>query len=148
MREYRDLIWHVCKDYSLNAAWEVEDAFQEVLCVLWRDLDSFKGWSSTKTWVYRVATNTMLMIKRKHSNKPTDALVIDKEEAAPDMENFHLLMQLIDNLGEKDSQIVHAHLDGFKYDEIADMTGMTPASVAMRISRAKKKLREQYNRTT
>lgn len=31
----RDMIWHVCESYSLSAAWETEDAFQEVLCVLW-----------------------------------------------------------------------------------------------------------------
>lgn len=31
---HRDLIWHVCADYSLSAAWEAQDAVQEVLCVV------------------------------------------------------------------------------------------------------------------
>lgn len=28
---HRDMIWHICTDYSLSAAWEVQDAVQEVL---------------------------------------------------------------------------------------------------------------------
>ena len=70
----RDMIWHVCQSYTLSAAWETEDAFQEVLCVLWRDLEAFDGRSSERTWVYRVATNTLLMLKRKAGNRPQQTI--------------------------------------------------------------------------
>lgn len=39
----QDLIWHVCSDYSLSAAYEIEDGVQEVLCALWRSSTSLKG---------------------------------------------------------------------------------------------------------
>ena len=55
------------------------------------------------------------------------------------------LQQLIDRLEEKESIIVRAHLDGFSYEEIADAMGMTTAMVAMRLLRAKKKLKKMYD---
>lgn len=69
----QDLIWHVCSDYSLSAAYEVEDGVQEVLCALWRYFDKFEGRSSDRTWVYKVATNAMLMLYRKAGNRTTGA---------------------------------------------------------------------------
>lgn len=69
----QDLIWHVCSDYSLSAAYEVEDGVQEVLCALWRYFDKFEGRSSERTWVYKVATNAMLMLYRKAGNRTTGA---------------------------------------------------------------------------
>ena len=56
------MLWHICSDYSLGRAWRIEDCLQEVICILWRDFSKFEGRSSEKTWVYRVATNTMLML--------------------------------------------------------------------------------------
>lgn len=145
--QHRDLIWHVCSDYTLSAAWEPEDAFQEVLCNLWRNLDQYRGSSGAATWIYRIATNTMLMIKRKISNQPqTDAPVADTR-TADDHEDFRELMQLVDTLGEPDSTIVRAHLDGFDQHEIAHMTGLALPTVARRMANAKKWLREQFNKT-
>ena len=80
VKRHRDLIWHVCADYSLSAAWEVQDAVQEVLCVLWRDFETFSGRSSERTWVYRVASNTMISLKRRQNNVPQAVL----EEVAED----------------------------------------------------------------
>ena len=145
LSRHRNMLWQMCQDYRYSAAWEVEDAFQEVLIVLWRDFEQFEGRSSEKTWVYRVATNTLMMLKRKISNQPQGEAPAQEDSAAPDTENYNLLMQLVDNLGGKDSQIVHAYLDGFEYKEIAEMHNMNEGAVAMRISRAKKKLRKQYS---
>ena len=122
----RDIIWSVCKAYSFSAAWEPEDAMQEVLCVLWRDYDTFKGRSSERTWVYRVATTTMLMLKRKSSNRPQPSA--EDRQASDNVssdEGYSYLMQMIESMDERDAQIVTAHLHGFKQTEIATMTGIT-----------------------
>ncbi|MBR3710917.1 MAG: hypothetical protein IKM99_08155, partial [Bacteroidales bacterium] len=59
------LLWHICSEFNLGKAWNTEDCMQEVIYVLWRDFGQFEGRSSERTWVYRVATNAMLMLKRK-----------------------------------------------------------------------------------
>lgn len=138
----RDLIWHVCSTYRLSAAWQVEDAFHEVLLELWRDFDSFGKRSSERTWVYRVASNTMISIKRRRGNQPTEDA--DLAEAAVQPDGYPLLAELIEALDEVDYRIVKAHLYGFGYSEIARMTGLTVAAVSMRLTRAKRKLRKLY----
>lgn len=143
----RDTIWSVCRSFSLSAAWEPEDAFQEVLCTLWRDMDDFQGRSSERTWVYRVATTTLLMLKRKQSNQPqpsAEALPSDAVGDAGVEGGYSLLMQMIESLDEPDAQIVTAHLHGFSQIEIARMTGLSLPTVARRMARAKKWLKNQY----
>ncbi len=143
----RDMIWHLCQSYSLSAAWETQDAFQEVLCVLWRDLDTFNGRSSEKTWVYRVATNTLLMLKRKASNQPQTSVephTLETPPANDGDEGYRILLQMIGSLEEKDAQIVLAHLHGFNQNEIAAMTGMSLPTVTRHMSKAKKWLKKQY----
>ncbi|MBR1849781.1 MAG: sigma-70 family RNA polymerase sigma factor [Bacteroidales bacterium] len=140
---HRDLIWHICSDYSLSAAWETEDAFQEVLCALWRDMNQFEGRSSERTWIYRVASNTMLMLKRRQSNRPAPNGTALPQTAETN-DNYNLLLQLIDQLPDADCRIVRAHLDGFSNAEIATICGSTTAAIAMKLSRIKKKLKHKY----
>ena len=146
----RGLIWHVCSDYSLGRAWRIEDCMQEVIYNLWRDFSKFEGRSSEKTWVYRVATNTMLMLRRKDTRSPIvesfNQLEINNITSETNDENYMQLLQLIDFLPEKDGVAIRAHLDGFSYQEIAMMTHSTLGAVAMRIARIKKRLRRMYEK--
>lgn len=141
----RDLIWHVCSDYTFSAAWETQDAFQEVLCTLWRDMDSFQGKSSERTWVYRVASNTLMALKRRMSNQPqADLNDYRPDEAAPDTEAHDHLMQLVEQLDDLDAQIVHAYLHGFSQEETAQICGCSVPTVARHLAKAREWLRENY----
>lgn len=145
------LIWHICSDYSLGKAWKVEDCMQEVIVSLWRYFDTFKGKSSERTWIYRVATNTMLMLRRKDSKSPLMERIdnqkeIDNLSYEGQDENYQQLLQLIDELPEENGIIIRAHLDGFSYQEIASMTNLTEGAVAMRIVRTKKQLKEMFDK--
>ena len=141
----RDTLWHVCVDYGLSDAWEPQDAFQEVLVALWNDFDTLKETKAEKVWAYRVASHTMLRIKRKYSNRPQGETVeVDAEHVTTQDENYNSLLQLIDALDEDDTFVVRAYLDGFSYREIAQMTGRSTGAVAMQLSRAKQKIRDSY----
>ena len=147
---HKAMIWHICSDYSLGNAWNTEDCMQEVMISLWRSFNSFEGRSSEKTWVWRVATNTMLMLQRKNVRSPqTDAIekeIIDKKGNEPSNDNSLQLRQLIETLPEESGTIIRAFLDGFSYKEIAEMTGSSVGAVAMRITRIKRKLKNMYER--
>ena len=140
VQEHKDLIWQVCQDYSLSAAWTAKDAFQEVLCKLWKDLDQFKGQSSERTWIYRLATNTLREIKRKKSNQPAPEAPTDILHTTTPSQQYDLEC-IIASLDEPDATIVRASLDGFDYSEIAQITHLTIAAVAMRLSRVKQKIK-------
>ncbi len=137
----KDMLWHVCQDYRLSAAWTVDDAFQEVLCSLWRDIGQYKGASSERTWAYRVAVNTMLSLKRKKSNQPSaDPPATEDEVCKPS--DLLDLEGLIENLGEPDATILRASIDGFDYSEIAEITQLSVGAIGMRLSRAKDKIKK------
>jgi RNA polymerase sigma-70 factor (ECF subfamily) len=145
------LIWHICSDYNLGKVWKVEDCMQEVIVSLWRYFDTFEGRSSEQTWIYRVATNTMLMLRRKDIKNPTTEQ-IDVHSEINDMsyeahdDNSQLLRQLINELPEENGMIIRAHLDGFSYKEIAEMTNLTEGTIAMRITRIKLQLKEMFEK--
>lgn len=140
---HRDLIWSVCKRFRLSAAWQTEDAFNEVLCALWQSGDSFSGRSTERTWVFRVANNTLVSLARRIDNQSQGAA--PATEAAYSTEEEYHLAELIEQLEEPDRTIVRSHLYGFKHAETAKMVGMSTAAVSMRLTRALRKLRKLYN---
>ena len=123
---------------------------QEVMISLWRSFGSFEGRSSEKTWVWRVATNTMLMLRRKSdriiATESMENGMKSEPVSAPLDEGLRQLSQLIDALPEKDATAIRAFLDGFSYKEIAEMSGSTVGAVAMRIARTKRKLKLMYEK--
>ena len=144
IHRHRDMIWSICKSYRLSAAWTTEDAFHEVLCDLWRGYGSFDNRSSERTWVYRVATNTMLTLTRKIGNQPT----IDARDYPVPLyrfDDYYDLVEMIEATPEPDRTIIKAHAQGFSYAEIANITGLKIGAVSMRLTRALRKLRKQYN---
>lgn len=147
---HKAMIWHICSDYRLGSAWKTEDCVQEVILSLWRSFESFEGRSSEKTWVWRVATNTMLMLQRKDVRSPQTEPIemenVDKKGDETDNDNYQQLQQLIEALPEESGIVIRAFLDGFSYKEIAKMTGSSVGAVAMRIARTKRKLRNMFER--
>ena len=147
---HKAMIWHICSDYRLGSAWNTEDCVQEVIMNLWRSFNSFEGRSSEKTWVWRVATNTMLMLRRKDVKSPQTESIetdsIDKKDDETSNESYQQLQQLIEALPEESGVVIRAFLDGFSYKEIAEMTNSSVGAVAMRIARLKRKLRKMYER--
>ena len=147
---HKAMIWHICSDYTLGKAWKTEDCIQEVMISLWRSFGTFEQRSSEKTWVWRVATNTMLMLKRKEDRSPKTESIeefrVDEKDDEPGNEKYKQLQQLINMLPEESGTIIRAFLDGFSYKEIAEMTGSSVGAVAMRIARLKQKLKIMYER--
>ena len=147
---HKAMIWHICSDYNIGKAWKTEDCVQEVLVSLWRSFGAFEGRSSEKTWVWRVATNTMLMLRRKDVRSPQtesiDTVSMDDKDDGPSNESYQQLQQLIEALPEESGTIIRAFLDGFSYKEIADMTGSSVGAVAMRIARTKRRLKQMYEK--
>jgi RNA polymerase sigma-70 factor (ECF subfamily) len=143
IHRHKDLIWSVCKHYRLSAAWQTEDAFNEVLCALWQGYGSFDGKSKERTWVFKVANNTMISIARRLNNQHVAAPSVP-EQAYGREDSYHL-RQMIDTLDEPDKTILKSHLYGFSYAEIAKSVGLSAGAVSMRLTRTIRKLRKIYN---
>jgi RNA polymerase sigma-70 factor (ECF subfamily) len=54
----------------LGSATDADDAVQEALWRAWRRLDGFEHRSSLRTWLYRIATNVCIDMRRRRSLQP------------------------------------------------------------------------------
>jgi RNA polymerase sigma-70 factor (TIGR02960 family) len=54
----------------LGSFQDAEDALQETLLAAWQGLGGFEGRASLRTWLYRIATNRCLNMRRSASRRP------------------------------------------------------------------------------
>jgi RNA polymerase sigma-70 factor (ECF subfamily) len=54
----------------LGSLQDAEDALQDALLAAWQGLGGFEGRASLRTWLYRIATNRCLNVRRSASRRP------------------------------------------------------------------------------
>jgi RNA polymerase sigma-70 factor (ECF subfamily) len=54
----------------LGSLQDAEDALQDTLLTAWRGLGGFEGRASLRSWLYRIATNRCLNVRRAASRRP------------------------------------------------------------------------------
>ena len=131
------------------------DLLQEIHLHLWRSFAHFDGRCSHRTWVYRVAHNvaTGHVIRQRRIR---DSLVsIEDIESMPDNDQGELaasqaealarLSMLIQRLKPLDRQIIVCYLEGMEANSIGEITGLSPANVAMKVHRIKNILKRWFD---
>lgn len=149
--QHNGILYKIGRSYTTEEA-DFKDLYQEMLIQLWKSLDKFRGKSKISTWIYRVALNTALTYKRKSKRrKPTDGLdKMNEKMACQDDEaiemvketeqKIELLYKCINLLKKDERAIILLHLDGRKYEEIAEIIGLTKNHVGVKIKRIKDRL--------
>ncbi len=124
-----------------------KDLFQEIVVSLWKAYPSFRGQAKVSTWFYRVALNTAITNHRRDKRSvPLQALDMASVELYTGRleddgdEDVQLLYEAISKLTTIDKAIMLLYLEERPYQEISQVLGISPASVGMRIMRAKEKL--------
>lgn len=143
VRQNRSTIYTVCYMFSTDAD-EVADMFQEVLIRLWNGFASFSGRSDVKTWIYRVALNTCITIDRKKKRGKKAVLEMDVDyfnSKEVKSEQAQMLHSRITRLQPLDRAIILLWLEDISYDEIADIIGITPKNVSVRLYRIRQQLK-------
>lgn len=127
------------------------DLEQEMLVALWRAQASFRGDSSERTWVYRIAHNVAAshVARAIRARRDADVLSIaPPRAAAPDdvaqgRETIGRLERRLTQLDVASRQLVLLALEGCSTAEIAEVTGLTATNVTTRLSRLRKQLAEE-----
>ncbi|MBO4955822.1 MAG: sigma-70 family RNA polymerase sigma factor [Muribaculaceae bacterium] len=143
------LINKVCYMYAEDSQ-HLQDLRQEVLTNIWEGLAGYKGDAKLSTWIYRVAINTCVSYIRRYSNK-TDNCRLDavsgvelsSAHSQGEMTTREMLTEMyamIGHLGRLDKAVILLWLDGYSYDDIAALVGISKNNVAVRLHRAKSRL--------
>lgn len=148
IKENQGVIFKITTLYTYNQD-DQQDLYQDVVYQLWKSFDSFRAESKISTWIYRIALNTALT-RLKKSKRMGNAISIDKvvmqqtENYNPEFEEKLKLMYVhIKELNVLEKGLMLLLLEGKKYEEIAEITGLSPSNVGTRISRIKQKMKQQ-----
>lgn len=146
LSRYDAVVRRVCFMYSGISA-DFEDLYQETVANLWNGFDSFRGEANISTWIYRAAVNTCITWLRRNSRHRNtrsldEAITLVAGDDEEHRRQLALMYRLISQLSPLDRAIVMMWLDGRRYEEIAEVMGIAKAVVAVRLHRAKGKLKE------
>jgi len=154
--KYQDKIYNLCR-HMLQNAHDAEDAAQDVFIKAYQNLNRFKPEASLLTWLYRIAINTCIDYSRKpffeslfKTSKEGDVFAIDQLSNSPSPERLyeskqisHAIQLALGRLSEKlRTVIVLKEIEGFSYEEIAEILEVSIGTVKSRISRAREELKE------
>jgi len=122
-----------------------EDLYQEMVLQLWKSYPSYRGDAVFSTWMYRVALNTALGMKRKFRffslpEGEYPGVSVDMEPGFEHSENLRLLYRAVSRLKELEKALILLWLDEKSYREISDTLGISEKNVSVMLVRVKTKL--------
>ncbi len=148
LREHGPALWRVIASYAPPGA-ERDDLAQDVLVAVWQALPRFRGESSARSFVLRIAHNRGLSHAWGRARQPragpelpdvpdprpgADEQVATNERAERFLRHLRTL-----SLGHR--EVLALALEGLPHAEIAAIVGITPENVAVRLGRARDALR-------
>src|SRR5207247_10003523 len=165
VRTYSGPIYHVAYRMTGDAA-EASDAVQDIFLKIFRNIGGFKGEAALKTWIFKIAfseiLNRLRWWKRRHrfstmslddppNGSPASEYVADAgptpEEILQSKEREGAIQKALSRLSrEHRSIVVLRDIEGFSYNEIADVLGISMGTVKSRLARARADLKKSLMR--
>lgn len=160
VRRYGDYLYRVALRLARSEA-EARDAVQDVFVSVLRNLDSFAGRASLKTWLYRLTVNATLMRMRAARRRrevsvdelvpPLEGMRVEPEwsfseslEASSEREEVRAAVRdAIDRLPDRyRTVLVLRDIEGHDTREVAVLLGDTEGNVKVRLHRARAALKK------
>ena len=141
----------------VGTAQEAEDVVQDALLSAWRSMASFQG-GSFRAWVFRIATNRSIDVirqRRRRGELPLEppegdevewaepvAPGPDPAELASQAEALTAVEEALQGVpAEQRAALLLRDVEGFSYEEIAQITAVEVGTVKSRIHRARTAVR-------
>ncbi|MBQ8510659.1 MAG: sigma-70 family RNA polymerase sigma factor [Clostridia bacterium] len=161
VQAYEKMVYNTIKMKVVNAE-DALDLSQEVFVKIWKSIGSYRGDCRFSTWVYRIATNACFDHLRRNV-LPTDSMTGAPDEdgderpldvadeslsASPERtleqrETVTAVRAAIAQLSEEQQEVVLLRdIEGYTYEEIAEMLHLEIGTVKSRLNRARAHLRE------
>ena len=145
--QHQRIIYKVCLLYAKDKD-DLADLYQEAVCNLWKNFDTFQNRSNFSTWAYRVSLNTCitdLRKKKRHVSVPLQMMQTEPFENTPSAALLHEMYSLIKRLDKTERMYIMLWLEEKTYDEIAEIIGTSRNQVATKLHRIKNKLKTMSN---
>jgi RNA polymerase sigma-70 factor (ECF subfamily) len=153
---YRDRVYNVCYRITGNAT-DALDASQETFGTLFRKIQEFRFQSRFSSWVYRIAVNASIDLKRRQRSRQATSLEASWDQSDEDVAR----LEVVDEALEMPSQAASRHeleaeiqraiarlspklraitvlryVESLAYEEIAETLQISLGTVKSRLARA------------
>ena len=162
--KHKDRVFNLC--YRLLGDYEeANDSAQETFIKVYGSLKKFRFESAFSTWLYRIAVNTCknklkssaFRQKRRMVSLDNPVFVnsispgrdIQDESQSPAMalekkERMKVIQEAINGLSPEQKEVVTLRdIEGFSYEEVAEITGFNLGTVKSRLARARQELKKR-----
>lgn len=131
------------------------DLSQDIHFQLWRSFQRYNARCSLRTWIYRVAHHVAVSHVMRERRVFSTLISLEELEMLPDKTdsqlaadqrmNLERLSALVQQLKPLDREVIVCYLEEMDAASIGEITGLSPASVAMRIHRIKNVLAKRFS---
>jgi RNA polymerase sigma-70 factor (ECF subfamily) len=148
-RKHVRRVYALCLRLSGNAAL-AEELTQEAFVRAWTKLAQFRGESAFSTWLHPLAVNVALAERRSRRSREAhaflgdDVAADDRAALATDPGERLDVERAVASLpaGARAVFVLH-DIEGYRHDEIAEMTGVTVGTSKAQLHRARQLLKER-----
>ncbi len=152
---YRKRIFALALHITGSAS-EADDIAQDVFLKAFRALPQFEGRSQFFTWVYRMAVNRSLNVRRDRARRGEDtlddprlelAVAVDSRSnpgrAAELRQTYARLLRALDSLPiEMRTTVILVSLQGMSHGEVAVIQNLSEGTIAWRMHEARRRMNE------
>jgi len=159
--KYKNMVFRICFGFVKNKE-DAEDITQEVFFTIYKNIKDFKFESKISTWIYRIAVNRSLnhirkgklsrifnKISLKGENENREAEIPAARDSSADFkviteEKKNIISKALNGLPSNQRVAFTLYnIEGFTYEEIAEIMGCSISAVESRIHRAKMNLQKK-----
>ncbi|MBM7051724.1 MULTISPECIES: RNA polymerase sigma factor [unclassified Rothia (in: high G+C Gram-positive bacteria)] len=127
---------------------DADDVLQETFIQAWKKLDTLEDHSKVRSWLMTLTSRKAIdLIRTRKSNVSIDSVAESHakeqtpEQSAITGSQINALAHALETLPEQSREIwIMREIGGSSYQEIAELLGISPASVRGKLARARVKL--------
>lgn len=145
VRRYDPLLMRVSSMYGYGRPYSASDLYQDIVCKMWEKRSMLLSAQHPTSWIFQLAKHEAVSkIRRWNTRNKFIQTDSDAVENAPneDHEHLHHLYELMRLLDDDERAWVMLYLDGYTYDEMAQMMQVPLSTVGTRLYRVKVRLKE------
>jgi len=156
---YQNKVFALCYQLTNNQS-DAQDLAQDAFIKAYKSLSGFRNEADFGTWIHRITVNLWINIKRRKKPEVSlDATIttdngemshdVPSNDETPDekleRKEFNSLVKLaLNNLSEEHRTVlILREMQGYNYDEIAQVMDCSLGTVKSRINRARQNLKEK-----
>jgi RNA polymerase sigma-70 factor (ECF subfamily) len=142
VRELMPYVGRICGAIALQAR---DDALQEAMMAIVKNLDSLREPDAIRGWARRIAVRSAVRAVTGGRDVPVEpAVLANLPRLADDATAVEVHAVLASLPPEHRAVLVLRHLDGLREDEMAEVLGVAPGTVKSRLHRARDAFRARW----